>query len=146
LIGHGTGNISIVSIPGRFTIAQNTLVTAINCMDGRTQRPVRRWMEAEYGVDYVDMITEPGPDAILAGGDETLVASIKNRVLISVEKHGSKVVAIVAHGDCAGNPVTKDEHMAMLVQAAQTVKEWDLPVTIVGLWIDAEDWEVRKVF
>jgi len=42
--------------------------TAINCMDGRCQLPVIEWMKKRYGVEYVDMITEPGPDGVLAEG------------------------------------------------------------------------------
>lgn len=34
---------------------------AINCMDGRTQVPVIEFLKNKYGVDYVDMITEPDP-------------------------------------------------------------------------------------
>ena len=39
---------------------------AINCMDGRVQDAVKNYMKENYGVDYVDMITEPGPNKILA--------------------------------------------------------------------------------
>ena len=83
--------------------------TAINCMDGRVQLPVIKWISEKYGVDYVDMVTEAGPVKILAdNGDAVLQESIRKRVEISVNKHGSKIVAIVAHFDCAGNPVEKD--------------------------------------
>jgi len=40
--------------------------TAINCMDGRTQEPVITWIKKNYHVDFVDMITEPGPVKYLA--------------------------------------------------------------------------------
>ena len=40
--------------------------TAINCMDGRTQEPVIAFVKKRFGIDCVDMITEPGPDKILA--------------------------------------------------------------------------------
>ena len=42
--------------------------TAINCMDGRTQLPTINWAMKELNVDYVDSITEAGPDKILAEG------------------------------------------------------------------------------
>jgi hypothetical protein len=40
-------------------------VTAINCIDGRTQLPVINFAQKKYGIDYVDMVTEPGPIKIL---------------------------------------------------------------------------------
>jgi len=40
--------------------------TCLNCMDGRVQLPVIHWIKENYGVDYVDMITEAGMDGALA--------------------------------------------------------------------------------
>lgn len=40
----------------------NQFVTAINCMDGRVQEPVIKWMKEKYNATYVDMITEAGPN------------------------------------------------------------------------------------
>ncbi len=126
-------------------MVEGTFVTAINCMDGRTQIPVIDWMKATFNAEYVDMITEPGPDEILSGDSNNLVEPIKNRLTISVNSHGSKVVGIVSHGDCAGNPVSKEEHMRMICKAVDTVAGWGLNVTVVGLWLEAPDWQVEKV-
>jgi len=126
-------------------MAKGTFVTAINCMDGRTQQPVIDWMKKQYEVDYVDMITEPGPDRIMAHREKDLVAQIKKRVLISVEKHGSQAVALISHGDCAGNPVSKDEHLGHLRKGMELIRSWELPVEIVGLWIDEVNWEVDVI-
>ena len=114
--------------------------TVINCMDGRVQLPVIEYIKREHGVDHVDMITEPGPDKILAeGSDEALVGSILKKVNISVSKHGSKIIAITGHYDCAGNPVSEEEHKKQIKKAVETIKGWDLPVkTILGLWIDKD--------
>ncbi len=57
--------------------------TAINCMDGRVQLPVINWMKSRYGLDFIDMVTEPGPDKMLSQGSPAQVESIKSRVLIS---------------------------------------------------------------
>ena len=126
-------------------MAEGTFVTAINCMDGRTQVPVIDWMKATFSADYVDMITEPGPDKILSDDSNSLVESIKNRLTISVNRHGSKVVGIVSLGDCAGNPVSKEEHLRMVRKAVDAVVGWSLNVTVLGLWLDAPDWKVEKV-
>lgn len=117
-------------------MAQGTFATAINCMDGRVIDPVTRWMRAEIGVDYVDMITEAGPDKICACGIAERVESVRRRVLISTEKHGSRTVAVVAHYDCGGNPGPKEMHVDLVRQSVRTVRSWDLGVRILGLWVD----------
>ena len=118
--------------------------TAINCMDGRTQDPVSKWMKTKYGLDYVDTITEPGPDKIIADGIQPNLDSIKTRLLISVEKHGSKVVAIVAHDECAGNPVSKEEHLAHVKKSAEVVRAWGLGLEVVTVWVNNK-WELEEV-
>lgn len=44
---------------------KETFATALSCMDGRTKGPVRKWAKETFGVDYVDMITEPGMDNVI---------------------------------------------------------------------------------
>ena len=116
--------------------------TAIVCMDGRVQLPVHNWLMKKYSLDYVDTITEPGPDKILSQGASLQVESIKSRVLISVNAHGSDTIFISAHHDCAGNPVSRDEHIEMVKHCINIVKGWNLPVKhIIGAWID-EKWDI----
>ncbi len=119
--------------------------TAINCMDGRVQIPVIEWLKKEYGVSYIDMITEPGPNKILAENkDSAVIESIKRRVEISVNKHASKLIAIVGHYDCAGNPVEKNTQLKQILSAIKTVKLWNFEAQVIGLWVD-HNWEVHKV-
>jgi len=119
--------------------------TAINCMDGRAQIPVIQWLKREYKADYVDVITEPGPNRILADNiDKFLINSIKNRVEISVNKHGSKVIAIVGHHDCAGNPMPKEAQLNHLSGALKTIQSWGYKVVFTSLWVD-ENWSVEKI-
>ena len=125
-------------------MTKETFATAINCMDGRTQEPIISWAKKTFEVDYVDAITEPGPDKILAEGPDTLVESIRNRVMISVNKHGSQNVIMVSHHDCAGNPVSKEEHLDQLKKSVDVISSWELEVKIIGVWI-GEDWKVNKL-
>jgi len=119
--------------------------TAINCMDGRVQLPVINWLRENLPVDYVDMITEPGPDKILAEGPAAAQDSIKARVLISVNKHGSNTVLVVAHDDCAGNPVSRAQHEMHVRQSVIRIRSWNLPISrIFGAWI-GEDWKVEII-
>jgi len=112
--------------------------TAINCMDGRVQKPVAEYMQKSFSVDYVDMITEPGPNKILSeGNDVNIVESLKKRVKISVEKHGSQVIAVVAHYDCAGNPENENVQKEHLRRAVKVIISWGFPVKkIIALWLD----------
>ena len=52
----------------------NTFVTALNCMDGRVQVPVYEYMKNKYNVDYVDVITAPVINKVIA---DNVVEDIK---------------------------------------------------------------------
>ena len=118
--------------------------TALNCIDGRTQIPVINWMKENFGLDYVDLITEPGMDKVLAQGNWIEIQRLKEKVLISVTAHNSNVVAVVGHYDCAANPVSNCEHFRDIAVSIYTVKSWGLPIRVVGLWVD-ERWHVHVV-
>ncbi len=119
-------------------------VCAINCMDGRVQVPVIRFLSQLTGADYVDMVTEPGPVRILSEGKPEETEQIKKRVAISVQKHQSRLVAVVAHYDCAGNPVNKEQQLIQLQRAIEEIKNWHFPVEVIGLWVD-ENWQVSQI-
>ncbi len=72
--------------------------TVVNCMDGRVQLPVIRYLQNRFAVDYVDSVTEAGPNLLLARRrDADAVASILRRVRLSVERHGSVAINLVGH-------------------------------------------------
>lgn len=119
--------------------------TAISCMDGRVQLPTHKWLMKKYGLDYIDTITEPGPDKLLSLGTEAQVESIKARVLISVNAHGSETILISGHHDCAGNPVSREEHIKMVRKCVYILKGWNLPVkNVIGAWID-DNWTITVI-
>lgn len=116
---------------------------AINCMDGRVQDAVKKYMQENYEVDYVDMITEPGPNKILCdnlGCDLAVIEDIKKRMEISVHHHGSKVVAIAGHDGCAGNPASKEEQILHLKKAKEAVEKFGFGVEVVLLYVK-DDWK-----
>ena len=119
-------------------------VTAINCMDGRVQEPVIQWMKETYQADYVDMITEAGPNKILLYGPNETIDAIQQKVKISYEKHGSKVLAIAGHYDCAGYPVLREKKIGKIKHSIELIKTWGLDMELVGLYIN-ENWEVEVV-
>lgn len=124
---------------------EKKFVTAINCIDGRVQIPIIEWLKHEYKADYVDMITEPGPNKILSEQRFGLdTPSIKKKVEISLKKHNSKIIAVVGHHDCAGNSADKQIQMRQIKDSIDTIKSWGFNVQIIGLWID-ENWKVHKI-
>ena len=126
-------------------MSANQFATAINCMDGRVQMPVSEYIRETYAVNFVDMITEPGPNGVLSENTEKeTIESIKRRLEISVNKHKSKLIAVVGHHDCAGNPVDMDTQIKQIHKACKIVKSWSFDAQIVGLWVD-EKWEVLDV-
>ncbi len=126
-------------------MAEIKFATAINCIDGRTHIPVIEYLRDQFGVDYVDLVTEPGPNKILSENrDKTTVNSIKDRVRISLERHDSNLIAIVGHHDCTGNPTGEDTQKQQIVSAMNSVKSWNFGVRIVGLWVE-EHWRVSEV-
>lgn len=117
--------------------------TVINCMDGRIQVPVVEFVQAHFGAPYVDMITEAGPAGILARRPHSNEArSIFHRVDISIQAHGSRQIAVVAHHDCAGNPVPPGEQAAHLAACLKLLGRKYPRMERIGLWVD-EKWSVQ---
>ena len=113
--------------------------TAVNCIDGRVQQPVTEFLRSRSNVCYVDMVTEAGPvGAISDPFDSEISDSIFRRVQISIDAHDSKVVAVVAHADCAGNPVDDDRQRTQLNDSARGLAEIFGSVTVLGLWVDGD--------
>lgn len=113
--------------------------TAVNCMDGRTQLPLIEFVRSKTGVDYVDMITEPGiVKGLVEGKDQAVVQSVRNRIRISVEKHASADIWVAAHHDCAGNPVADEVQKQQAAQAVEVVRNWFPKVNVSAVWIDKD--------
>lgn len=117
---------------------------AINCMDGRVQLPVISYLKKRFKVDYVDSITEPGPNLILAEQKNTeAIQSIISRANISVKKHKAVGMAVVGHHDCAGNPMSKEDQIIHLESSLTFLrKNFNLP--IIALWVD-KNWDVQEI-
>ncbi|WP_240944564.1 carbonic anhydrase [Micromonospora thermarum] len=91
--------------------------TMFTCIDGRIQRPLDEWARNHLDVEYLDTITEPGPEAVLATTGERCLDVLLEKVQISQRAHGSATLVIAGHADCAGNPVSTDEHRNQLRQS-----------------------------
>ena len=120
--------------------------TAINCIDGRTQEVVIDRMKQDYDIDGVDIVTFPGVDGIFSKDQrpEEMIKHIRSAVSISIEKHGSHVIAVVGHHDCAGNPGDKEHHYVHIRSAMHEVSSWNFPAQVVGFYVN-EKREIEQV-
>ncbi len=120
-----------------------SFATAINCLDGRVQEPVAKFLKKKFGASYVDAITAPGPVKVITNKSGSEFNHIEKGVGISINKHDSKGVAVVAHYDCAGFPAERREQIEELKKAVLIVKDW-VKVPVVGLWVGA-NWEAEEI-
>ena len=123
-------------------MAEGKFATSVTCMDGRIQIPLANWIKENYSVDYVDTITEPGIDKKVAESND--LESIKTKVGISINAHGSGLIVVSGHYDCAGNPVSDDEHIAHIKKGVEIINSWNLGVKVIGAWVDG-NWKVNPV-
>jgi carbonic anhydrase len=119
---------------------------SVCCMDGRIQLPIIKFIQGRYGVRFVDIITEPGPIRYLADRkNHSVLETIRKRLQISVEVHGSRVIAVSGHHDCAGNPAPKRTQLEQLARSVKTLSSWGFEgQDVVKLWVN-ERWEVDIV-
>ncbi len=119
--------------------------TVINCVDGRVQSPVIRYLQKRFNVDYVDSITESGPNLILSEYKNMVsIEAIFNKLKISIEKHNSAGIGIVGHYDCAGNPATQDNQIKHIQKAIKLIRQHYQNIEIIGLWVD-KNWKVHEI-
>ena len=114
-------------------------------MDGRVQLPVINHLMTRFNVTWVDSITEAGPVQTLTGQNwSPTTDSVLRRLEISVNKHNSCAIALVAHHNCAGNPAPKDKQIEQLNASMKYVSQKYPNLPVIGLWLD-ENWSVSEI-
>jgi carbonic anhydrase len=52
---------------------------------------------------------------------------------------------IVGHHDCAGNPVSKEQHLKHIKKSVEKIESWNFKVIkVIGLWVN-DKWKVEEV-
>lgn len=119
--------------------------TVINCMDGRVQLPVIRYLLKRFNVEFVDSITEAGPNLILSHQkNNVLIQSIFEKLKNSIENHNSVGIAIAGHHGCAKNPAPPGDQFMQIQKAIQLLRQEYENIEIIGLWVD-KNWQVHEV-
>ena len=72
------------------------------------------------------------------------IALLRNAVSISIEKHRSRIIAVVGHFDCAGNPGNREHHYAHIRSAVREVTSWNFPAQVVGFYVN-EKQQIEEV-
>ena len=109
---------------------------AINCIDGRAQVAVIEWVKFHGGVQYVDVITEPGADGVVSGNVTGDLDQVYRNTNISMSAHSPEIIAVAGHYDCVGNPVGNDDHLEHIRAAVSVVRQWFPVVRVVGLFVN----------
>lgn len=118
--------------------------TVVNCMDGRVQMPVNNYARVKFLTSYVDTITEAGAVRFFEQPNSPEMASILERLEISINAHQSRAVAVAAHYDCAGNPVAEEEQKRQVRIAAEFLANRYPHLDVLGLWVN-ELWYCYEV-
>ena len=84
------------------------------------------------------MITSAGPVKILSNKKIENLESIISCIDISLKQHKSKGIAIVAHYDCAGNPISDEEQKKLLKKSVAFLSDKYINSSVCGLWVDKD--------
>ncbi len=117
--------------------------TCLNCMDGRIQLPVIHWIRENFPVDFIDIITEAGMDRVLSDSKED-IKLITRSINVSLKLNKSRVIFVVGHYDCRGNPAAKATHLKQIKQSVQRLQKIWPKEKIVGLWVNNR-WRVELI-
>jgi len=82
---------------------KNKFGVCLNCVDGRFQVPVIEWINENYNLDYVDMITELDTVEIFEKNVDKSVDHIIEEIKHSLNNNKSEIIFIVGYGDVPKN-------------------------------------------
>lgn len=115
----------------------------LTCMDGRIQRKVSDYLSTVFGVRNLDTITAAGMIRHIAS-DTDRTPDLLADLEVSITKHGARDIAVVAHHDCAGNPVSEKVHRDQVLTAITRVSKRHPDAEVIGLWVD-RNWTVERI-
>ena len=113
-------------------------------MDGRPQRKVADYLTTSFGARHLDTITTAGMVRHLVTDTEQTPAIMSN-LDMSIRRHGSRHIAVVAHHDCVGNPVPDKLQQDQVSMAVARVSQAHPETEVLGLWVDAH-WIISRVW
>jgi carbonic anhydrase len=116
--------------------SEGRFAAVITCMDGRIQTRTLDQVMTRLGVRFVDNITSTGAVQHLDGAVTATGEGLLRSLAVSVEAHGTRQVALVAHTQCAGNPVADSKQKEQLRKATVVVSERFPDLEVIALFYD----------
>jgi hypothetical protein len=107
-------------------------------MDGRIQVRTIDQLMTRFGARHIDNITTTGAVQHLDGSVTPTGEGLLRSVEISIEAHDTTQVAIVAHSQCAGNPVPDAKQKEQLRRAIAVVSDRFPQLEVIGLFLDVK--------
>lgn len=110
--------------------------TAITCIDGRFVGRTVDQLQTRFGNRPVDYITTAGAVRHLVGEIGPVGQDLLTNVAVSIRAHRSTQLALVAHGDCAGNPVPDARQREQLRTAGSMLRARYPEMEVLALFLD----------
>lgn len=110
--------------------------TAISCIDGRFVTRVVDHLQSRFGNRPVDLVTTAGAVRHLVGEIGPVGQDLLTNVAVSVRAHNSAQLALVAHGECVGNPVPDDRQKEQLRVAGSMLRARYPELEVLTLFLD----------
>lgn len=124
-------------------VAGGAFGVALTCIDGRIADVVHQELRREWGVDFVDVVTVPGPESVVPELPEQ--HAVWDALRISVQAHGSSRAAVVAHTDCAANAVDLETRRAQVREAVFQVRDLLHGADVTGWLVDTDAGTMEEV-
>lgn len=124
-------------------VAGGAFGVALTCIDGRIADVVHQELRREWGVDFVDVVTVPGPESVVPELPEE--HAVWDALRISVQAHGSSRAAVVAHTDCAANAVDLETRRAQVREAVFQVRDLLHGADVTGWLVDTDAGTMEEV-
>jgi len=113
-------------------------------MDGRCQERIGAWCRKEFGVEYPDTITIAGCDGVLTQNPAEYARAM-TMARISAEKHGAAHAVVVGHSECAGYPVSDEEHQSAIKESVARIAKEGIFKQVVGLFVYVKSGSITEV-
>jgi carbonic anhydrase len=116
--------------------SRERFAAVINCMDGRIQTRTIDQLMTRFGARHIDNITSTGAVQHLDGTVTPTGEGLLRSLAVSIDAHDTTQVAVVAHSQCAGNPVPDAKQKEQLRKAIVVVAERFPELEVIGLFLD----------
>lgn len=97
------------------------VVACVDCRLHPEEQRLHTQCKEVLDADQVFVRTSAGPDGRILARDHHLQSCVEDIQLL-IDAKGATVVGVVAHYDCAGHPVSNEQHDTDVVEAAKILQ------------------------